>query len=270
MNFGTLGTGFGGLGRGGAGVAFTPAGLYVGGYSGDYWDPADLTKLFQLSNGTTAVTAADNPVGYMGGQLGVHNLIQATSGNRPLYKTPGVAANLAFDDSNDQLAVATSTALFKYLHDGTGGSFWTIASAATGEDKNVIGSKGNTSATAVGSMIQRRSTTSRVRLIISNGANHVALLEPGSGTPWPADTAVMALATYSTADGARLYINGVSVASAAELASPSTSDADANFATPSLVSAAHNAGYACGAINRVLTPTEVLNLYNYYHNRGTL
>ena len=74
-----------------------------------WWDASVAASLFQASNGTTAVTATDDPVGYWADQSGNgRNLTQSTNNNRPLYK-PGTLNGkpvLDFDGSNDTLAAA--------------------------------------------------------------------------------------------------------------------------------------------------------------------
>lgn len=59
-------------------LSFAPTGL---------WLP-DPGVLFQISDGTVAVTAAADPVGYMADQgSGGSHLIQATAGDRPTFQT---------------------------------------------------------------------------------------------------------------------------------------------------------------------------------------
>lgn len=85
------------------GAAFSPLSL-----SPIAWyDPSDFSTLFQNSNGTTAVTADGDPVGYMADKSGNgHHLIQATAASRPLYKTSGGLRWLEFDGTDDFLAVS--------------------------------------------------------------------------------------------------------------------------------------------------------------------
>jgi hypothetical protein len=86
---------------GGGASAFSPLALAPFAW----YDPSDLTTLFQLSNGTTAVTAADDPVGYIADKSGNGNhLIQATADSRPLYKTSGGLSWLEFDGTADAIA----------------------------------------------------------------------------------------------------------------------------------------------------------------------
>jgi len=46
-------------------VAFSPASLFADGEQGVWYDPSDMTTLFQDSSGTTPVTAVEQPVGLM-------------------------------------------------------------------------------------------------------------------------------------------------------------------------------------------------------------
>lgn len=73
-------------------------------YSPDHlWSSLD-GPLWQSSAGSTAVSANNDPVGYIGDSAsgGTFHLIQATAGARPLYQTPSIG--LSFDGSNDYLS----------------------------------------------------------------------------------------------------------------------------------------------------------------------
>lgn len=73
-----------------------------------WYDPSDLTTMFQNSNGTTAVTADGDPVGYIADKSGNgKHWIQATAAARPLYKTGGGLHWLQFDGTDDGLGVST-------------------------------------------------------------------------------------------------------------------------------------------------------------------
>jgi len=62
-----------------------------------WYDFKDLSTLFQNSNGTTAVTTDANPVGYWADKSGKgRHLIQATSGDRPVYYS-GDSKGIFFD-----------------------------------------------------------------------------------------------------------------------------------------------------------------------------
>lgn len=84
----------------------------VSGFSGIICDPTNLANLFQLSGGTTAVTAVTDPVGYCADLSGNgRNATQATAGNRPTYNRINEARGLLFDGSNDSLTYASTGVL---------------------------------------------------------------------------------------------------------------------------------------------------------------
>jgi hypothetical protein len=85
-------------------VNFTPLSLFSGGEKGFWLDASDLTKMFQLSGGTGAVTADGDPVGYYLDKSGnAHTVTNSSAGQRPLYKTDGSKHWLLFDSSDDVL-----------------------------------------------------------------------------------------------------------------------------------------------------------------------
>lgn len=87
---------------------FTPT--YLLGPSGAWYDFSDLTTLFQTGTRASpgaAVTADGDPVGLVLDKSGKNNdLVQATAGKRPLYKTG--PSRLLFDGSDDFLASAAA------------------------------------------------------------------------------------------------------------------------------------------------------------------
>ena len=71
--------------RRGAVVPFSPLELFLLGEQGVWYDPSDLTTLFQDAAGTTPVTAVEQPVGRMLDKSGRGNhATQATSAARPV------------------------------------------------------------------------------------------------------------------------------------------------------------------------------------------
>ena len=69
------------------GAAWTPAKLFSDGAEGVWYDPSDLSTLFQDSSGTTPVTAAGQPVGYIADKSGNgYHAIQATAEDRPILR----------------------------------------------------------------------------------------------------------------------------------------------------------------------------------------
>jgi hypothetical protein len=70
-----------------AGARFNPASLFAAGEQGAWYDPSDLSALFQDSAGTTPVTAVGQPVGKMLDKSGRGNhATQATAASRPILQ----------------------------------------------------------------------------------------------------------------------------------------------------------------------------------------
>jgi len=94
--------------RGGKSGVFTPASLFANGEQGAWYDPSDLTTLYQDSAGTTPVTADGDPVGRMEDKSGNGNhATQAGSTSRPVYRTDGTLRRLKFDGVDDVLVVGS-------------------------------------------------------------------------------------------------------------------------------------------------------------------
>jgi hypothetical protein len=93
--------------RGGV-AAFSPLSLFASGEQGGWYDPSDLSTMFQLSTGTTAV-AVNDPVGYIADKSGRGNhLTQANTASRPvLRQDAGGKYYLEFDGVDDKLLNAT-------------------------------------------------------------------------------------------------------------------------------------------------------------------
>ena len=72
------------------GPPFNPLDLFASGETGGWYDPSDLTTMFQDEAGTTPVTADGQSVGQIRDKSGRGNhLTQATAGSRPIYRTAG-------------------------------------------------------------------------------------------------------------------------------------------------------------------------------------
>lgn len=105
-----LGLGLG-LTRGRAAGAFSPSSLFAANEQGVWYDPSDLTTLFQDTAGTTPVTAAGQSVARINDKSGRgNNATQATAGNRPTYQVDGNGRGyLSFDGADDFLLTGTIT-----------------------------------------------------------------------------------------------------------------------------------------------------------------
>jgi len=88
---------------------FDPSDLFASGEQGVFFDPSDLSTMFQDSAGLTPVTADGQPVGKILDKSGRGNhASQATASKRPLYKTSGGLHWLQFDGVDDVLVTASA------------------------------------------------------------------------------------------------------------------------------------------------------------------
>ena len=88
-------------------AGFSPADLFASGEQGVWYDPSDLTTMFQDRAGTTPVTADGQTVGKILDKSGRGNHAVAPSdAARPLYKTDGTYHWLQFDGVDDYLSTA--------------------------------------------------------------------------------------------------------------------------------------------------------------------
>jgi len=83
--------------------AFSPAELFSSGEQGGWWDPSDLSSMFQDSAGTIPVTAAGQPVGLMLDKSGNNNHVSRTTGNRPILQVNGPVWYLEFAGTTNNL-----------------------------------------------------------------------------------------------------------------------------------------------------------------------
>lgn len=88
--------------------AFNPLSLFAAGEQGAWYDPSDLSTLFQDYAGTTPVTAAGQPVGRMLDKSGRGNhATQSTYASRPtLQQDVSGLYYLACDGSNDWMVTS--------------------------------------------------------------------------------------------------------------------------------------------------------------------
>jgi len=85
--------------------------LFAGGQEGVLLEAFDIGTLFQVSDGTTPVTVATDPIGYFGDKSGNDNhATQATAAARPTYQTGPARATI--DKVDDRLSVTVPTGGF--------------------------------------------------------------------------------------------------------------------------------------------------------------
>ena len=99
------------LGTRQVGGSFSPASLFAAGEQGGWYDPSDLSTLFQDTAGTVPVTATGQTVARINDKSGRGNhLTQATAASRPQYQ---IDANglpyLLFDGTDDWFISPTIT-----------------------------------------------------------------------------------------------------------------------------------------------------------------
>ena len=86
-------------------IPFTPRKLFATGEQGVWYDPSDLSSMYQDAAMTIPVTANGDPVGAMMDLSGNGNhATQTVSASRPTYQTDGILHWLAFDGVDDWLS----------------------------------------------------------------------------------------------------------------------------------------------------------------------
>lgn len=111
----------------GLGSSFEVPDMFAQAEQGAWYDPSDLSTLFQDSAGTVPVTGVNQPVGMMRDKSGRGNhATQPTTVNRPVLQQDGSGKDyLAFNGTNSWLASATGAG-------GTAGFFFCCAAKVTG------------------------------------------------------------------------------------------------------------------------------------------
>lgn len=94
---------------GGGAAVFSPADLFSSSEKGAWYDPSDLSTMFQDTAGATPVTTAGQSVARINDKSGngLH-LTQATAGSRPTYQTSAGLHWLAFDGSDDGMVTSAN------------------------------------------------------------------------------------------------------------------------------------------------------------------
>jgi hypothetical protein len=125
--------------------AWSPSTLFGGGAQGAWYDPSDLSSMWQDSAGTIAA-AVNAPVGRIDDKSGNgHHLSQSTSGKRPYLRQSGSLHYLDFDGVDDRLFSAAFSASFAQSNmialaaktDSTGPDYLVVDSTTDGS-RNTI------------------------------------------------------------------------------------------------------------------------------------
>lgn len=92
-------------------TAFTPLSLFASAQNGAWYDPSDLSTLFQDIAGTTPVTTDSQPVGKMLDKSGNnHHLVALSTSARPTFRDFGSGRYLSGDGVDDIMRVDFSLA----------------------------------------------------------------------------------------------------------------------------------------------------------------
>lgn len=84
---------------------WTPAAMFESGELGVWYDPSDLSTMYQDTGKTLAVTGNGQPVGYIADKSGNgRHAIQSNDARRPIYRTDGTRHWLEFDGANHYLS----------------------------------------------------------------------------------------------------------------------------------------------------------------------
>lgn len=99
--------------------AWAPSALFTGGEQGAWYDPRDLSTLWQDTAATVPVTADGQTVARMDDKSGLgRHMLQSAAGSRPTFRESGGVRWLQFDGTDDFLAASGLAGLFKSAADG--------------------------------------------------------------------------------------------------------------------------------------------------------
>ena len=183
------------LGIRGLGIArfkFNPISWFLKGEPGAWYDPSDLTTLFQDSAGTIPVTAVEQPVGLMKDKSGRGNhAFQATAGNRPVLSA---RVNLLLATATLSTQSVTSSAT-TYTLSFTGTGTVTLSGTAIG----VLSAGTNTFTATAGTLTL--TVSGSVTLADLRPTNSGALLPPYQRVTTASDYDTIGFPLYLKANG---------------------------------------------------------------------
>lgn len=203
---------------------FNPLSLFANGEQGAWYDPSDLSTMFQNSDGTTAVAVGD-PVGYIADKSGNGNhAIQATATKKPTLQQDGSLYYLDFG-GDDGLA---SSAI-----DFTGDDQLTVCAGAR-KDTNTTMVIGELSANVAGNtgVFRLASLTNTWRY----GAKGTSIVNVNATTYADGATSVITGLSEITPAVATIRVDGV------QKATSSTSQGTGNLGNQPLNIGARNNG----------------------------
>lgn len=249
----------------GAGWGWTPAAIF-GATLFTEMDFRDASKLFQLSGGTSPVTAAGDPIGLVNGSGNAGgSLSQATSSKRPTWQN----THAAFDGVDDFFTVNSAT--LNVTRNATGLTLWAAVRPGTISQQAILAistaanqsiTRVSISMTAAGQLqvIYRRADEDAVTTVNSDAV----VLKANT-------TAAVVVSLNHAAGGAsalRAWVDGVEVINATVAGSGNTSDTTPILgrvggsltATPTPVNLWNGSIYRCGLAKRACSEPEARRL----------
>ncbi|MBU6221748.1 MAG: fibronectin type III domain-containing protein [Planctomycetes bacterium] len=108
-------------------------------------DASDASTLYDATSGGSLVAADGGVARWQDKSGNSRHFTQATSGSRPLRKTgqQNGLATLRFDGTNDSMSIASSTATFKFAHDGDSTLFIVYKAGTTANPNTLYAIIGN-------------------------------------------------------------------------------------------------------------------------------
>lgn len=205
-----------------ASPSWTPAERFNAGEKGYWFDPSDLSTMFQDDAGTTPVTASGQPVKKMLDKSGAGNhLVQSTTSQAPLLQHDGTRYYLDFDGVNDSMIMAVNMDL------GSGDAF-TLLTGWMKKDTNtavILELSVDWTPRANATFILVTTSTIQPGFAGNNSYYQPAITNPGTG---PVKLVMVTSADFSTVKMDN-RLNGSSVAS-----SPSWSTATVSMKSDKL------------------------------------
>lgn len=256
--------------------AWTPAQLFRPGDLGVFIDPSNTATVF--SSGTTPAVAND-ALGQISDLSG--NANNFTSANKPTLKTDGTRWWIDRVSSGNVMSVASSTAKFKFLHDGTGCEIIAAARFGSTSAPNaympLVGNNNGTTvkvgATLFGDdrAAVPRTATSGFQVTMGSGGVQNSGVAPDSSTPCNTDLIINGY--FSTVNWLSLQVQQQVFVGAANARTPSSADSFANltmFSDGSNGATANMRLYGLFIINRILTFAERLLVTAWMNQKAGL
>ncbi|MFP0547907.1 hypothetical protein ACLDXX_04770 [Acinetobacter baumannii] len=147
--------------------------LFANGEQGFYYDPNDLSTMFQDAAGAVPVTAVGQPVGLIRDKSGRNNHArQTTSASRPILQKDAItgAYYLDFDGADDFLSAPKTN--MKLLHNGSGASTFVGYTPLSSVYHTILNTGNLGNASVVGAAIAQddRVGNGSIFNIVSNGS----------------------------------------------------------------------------------------------------